>query len=123
MFPIITLPPHSGHLYLLTRGFLIKSTVRKFILGKGKRKLNCKEVGTNNGIIRRASDIVIFKEHFICSNHLIFVFVLKGTLSRWVKVKNIDIFKCSKIPLVGTLNLCLEKIAEEKNGNISVFYQ
>ena len=25
-----------------------------------------------------------------------------------VKVKNIDIFKCSKVPLVGTLNLCLK---------------
>ena len=30
--------------------------------------------------------------------------------SRGVKVKNIEISKCSKVPLVGTLNLCLEML-------------
>ena len=28
--------------------------------------------------------------------------------SRGIKVKNINILRCSKVPLVGTLNLCLE---------------
>ena len=34
-----------------------------------------------------------------------------------VKVKNIDIFKCSKVPLVGTLNLCLKMPDSIKNDD------
>ena len=45
-------------------------------------------------------------EYLICNFRVKNIFA--KVPSRGVKVKNIEILKCSEVPLVGTLNLCLE---------------